>query len=135
MARQTVVHITDDLDRGSEADTTRLLGWDGYMYILDLTNKHDKELLEQIQPYLDAAHKRVRIPSKFLPKDDVFPEEVKPVKAGKRRGGATAKANAVADKRLRAKIRQWGRENGWKVSTRGILPADLTAAYREAHKS
>ena len=106
------------------------MGWDGDLYVLDLTTEHAKELRELVQPYIDAAHNKVRIAKKLLPKNDALPDEIKTPRAIS--GGSAAKANAVPDKELRSKIRQWGRENGYEVSERGILPRADSGVFQGA---
>lgn len=50
-----------------------------------------------------------------------------------RKGGVNAKAQAVPDKALRDKIRQWARDKGHHVNDKGFLPKDVVAAYYKAH--
>jgi hypothetical protein len=44
-----------------------------------------------------------------------------------------AKAQAIPDKALRDKIRQWARDNGYHVNSHGFLPREVVAAYDAAH--
>lgn len=148
MARQLVQIMWDDLDRQVEADEVIEFGWEGVNYVLDLTTEHADEFRAFIQPYLNAAHEKVKIPKlpaqqrvKAVPTQLALP-------AGKARETATkvaaeqtdhsapgwsAKERAIPDPNLRAKIREWGRQRGYDVKRRGILPAEVTAAYMEEH--
>jgi hypothetical protein len=46
----------------------------------------------------------------------------------RQRSGGTARQESRA-------IRQWAQSQGIEVSTRGRIPGDLVARYREAHPS
>ncbi|AHJ86399.1 hypothetical protein 40AC_35 [Mycobacterium phage 40AC] len=117
MARELIMKMTDDFDRTKPADVTRVIGWEGYDYTLDLSNRNDKELQKLLQPWLDAAHEKVKQPkgrqktkasSKVYPKVDVGKEE-------------------------RQAIREWARENGFEIGDKGIVSRRIVAAYTEAH--
>lgn len=47
--------------------------------------------------------------------------------------GTTAKSQAIPDKKLRTEIRRWANDNGYEVSPRGYLPANIVNLFNEAH--
>lgn len=128
MAREVIVIMRDDLDRVSEADTTEVIGFRGYNYILDLSQKNADELEALLQPYLDAAHDKIRIPRTAQPR-------VEPAgRAGTTPAfpGMTDHATAGMSKEMRRIIREWARRNGYEVAARGIIARDIVAAYEAA---
>lgn len=100
-----VVHI-DDID-GAEGARPVDFSIDGQAYTIDLTEQNEAELRRLLQPYLDRAEKVGR-------------------KRGQRKGAAAQGTST-------AKVRAWAVANGYKVSTRGRVPADILAAYEAAH--
>ena len=101
---QTVVHIEDDID-GGKADQTIRFAWQGTTYEIDLSNKNAKAFEKAIAPYVDHA-RRVR---------------------GKHSAKPTAgKRTDLAD------IRKWAQKNGYQVSPRGRLAAEVIQAYDAA---
>ena len=106
MALITRVYLVDDLD-GSEATETVRFGLDGTNYAVDLSEAHANELRDLLAPYVGVGRKL----------------------SGQRRMArrvATGEPNA-------ADVRAWARENGYDVSTRGRVPADVLQAYAAAH--
>lgn len=116
MARELILVITDDFDKTSPADESRVLGWDGYDYVLDLTTENDKKLQELLQPYLEAAHEKVKQKNPKTRKKN--PDEPVAQKT---------------QKELRAAIREWANANGYKVGEKGIIAKRIVDAYAEAH--
>ncbi|WP_099021286.1 histone-like nucleoid-structuring protein Lsr2 [Mycolicibacterium palauense] len=129
MARETLVRMWDDLDKSQLADTTRELGWDGQIYVLDLTEEHAEELQSLLQPYLDSAHERLRWTKGRRGARGATSAPV--TQSGR---GTSSSTRSFGDKETRAAIRQWGRDNGYEVSDRGFLPSSLVEAYQEAHE-
>lgn len=111
MARQTIVQLTDDLD-GSEAEETVSLGFRGVNYELDLNAKNAAGLEKALSKYLDVA-RRVSTNRTARPKTA-------------RRTGANR-----GDGKVPA-IREWARENGFQVSDRGRIAAEIRSAYDAA---
>ena len=106
MAQRVNVVLIDDLD-GSEATETVRFGLDGTNYAVDLSEAHANELRDLLAPYVGVARKL----------------------SGQRRMARKAtsgEANA-------ADVRAWARENGYDVSARGRVPADVLQAYAAAH--
>lgn len=125
MAREVVVRVTDDFDNAVDADTTRILGWEGYNYIIDLSEKNDAELQALLQPYLDAAHEKVKQRKKDIPKTTT------PVAAARPTPPKPASSKLTAEKR--ATIRAWAKEHGIDVGDKGILAKRIVEAYEAEH--
>jgi hypothetical protein len=127
VAKIVTVRLADDLDKDLDANVTREIGIDGFIYVLDLSDKHSEALDADLARWLEAAHQRVKWPKKqlreALKEADPDPTPVLPGKPQER-----------VDKDLRRKIRDWGRRNGFEVSDRGYLPKRLVEAFHEAHK-
>lgn len=104
MAQRVHIVLEDDLD-GSNADETVTFALDGVNYEIDLSKKNAAKLRDAFALYVGSA-RRVsgRAPRR-----------------GRGRGGPSA-----------AEIREWAREQGYEVSDRGRVPADVRAAYEAA---
>lgn len=106
MAQRTQVVLTDDLD-GSEAKETVRFGLSGTEYEIDLSKQHADQLAAAIEPYIRVAR---RIGSA-------------------RRSGA----RSAGHHRSQAAVRAWARAQGFKVSDRGRIPAQVIAQYDASH--
>ncbi len=107
MAQRIVYRLEDDLDN-SEAAETIVFGLDSVSYEIDLSEENAAKLRDVLAPYV-AGGRRVGGKRKV---------------AGRRRSGG---ANSATE------IRAWANENGYKVSTRGRVPAEVREAYERAH--
>lgn len=97
-----VVHI-DDVD-GSEGASPVEFSIGSDAYTIDLTEDNEQALREALAPFIEKAEKITR-----------------------RRGGANTR---TAPKRSNnTAIREWARENGYDVSSRGRIAADIVEAY------
>ena len=110
MAQKVQVMLVDDID-GSTADETVTFALDGISYEIDLTEEHAKALRESFAEWVGHAR---RSGGRKTPA---------------RRGG-TARASDSGDA---GKIREWARENGYEVSERGRISAEIREAYEKAH--
>lgn len=110
MVQKTQVVLIDDID-GSDADETVTFAIDGVGYEIDLTAAHASELREAFASWVGHARKAGR--------------SVAAARTSGRRAGA--------DRAQLAKIREWARENGHKVSERGRIPGSVLEAYEAAH--
>ena len=108
MAQKVNIVLVDDLD-GSEASSTVSFGLDGTTYEIDLNDKNAGKLRDALAPYLGHARK---------------------VSGGARRGRKASGGNLGPSPRL---VRDWARSNGYDVSDRGRVPADVIAAYEAAN--
>ncbi|GAC56290.1 LSR2-like protein [Gordonia hirsuta DSM 44140 = NBRC 16056] len=106
MAKVTKIQIVDDID-GAELDDYETVRWslDGKNYEFDTSPAHAAEFRELLDRYQKVSR---TISSR-------------PVRRAAAKAGDT-----------RA-IRAWATENGFAVSDRGRIPADVVAAYEAAH--
>lgn len=111
MAARTVVHLIDDVD-GGEADETVNFSLDGVDYTIDLSHGNADSLRKALSEFMAAGRRNGRSVK-------VGRTQVKP-------GGDRAQNQA---------IREWARRNGYQVSERGRIPADLIAQFQAANGS
>jgi hypothetical protein len=107
MASRTIVELVDDL-AGGPADESVSFGLDGREYEIDLSTANAKKLRGALEGYQAVAR---RIGSR-------------PV--GRPRG-RVGQAATIGDA---AEIREWAVSNGFEVSSRGRIPAQLREAYQ-----
>jgi hypothetical protein len=113
MAQRVVVEKTDDTN-GKPADETVSFGLDGLELEIDLTAKNAAALRKVFDKYIKHG-RRV---------------------GGRRRrspASAPARSSSTAGADTKA-VRQWASENGYTVSARGRIPAEVTEAYRAAQR-
>ena len=114
MAVRYETRYVDDID-GAALDNDEVqsiaFSFDGKDYSIDLSAANAEAFREAISPFLNAATK-------------VAP-------GNKRRTARKAASSASAgETRL---IREWARNNGYTVSDRGRIPADVMDAYAAAN--
>jgi hypothetical protein len=116
MAQKYIVQLVDDLTQEpieeGEGESVRF-SLDGVGYTIDLTTQHADELRNVLAPYVSKARKG----------DGV-------ARAGSRSGASSPSRGPKGD--LKA-IREWASSNGFKVSSRGRIPAEVQNAYNAAH--
>ncbi|GGK86608.1 hypothetical protein JOE58_001180 [Curtobacterium luteum] len=116
MAQKVTVQLVDDLDdspiTASEGRTVEF-AFDGSTYEIDLSNDNVDKFREAISDYVAAARKV----------------------SGRRSGGATASKPAPkrGNSEELAKIREWAKDNGYEVSSRGRISTQVQEAYAAAH--
>ncbi|WP_063002579.1 histone-like nucleoid-structuring protein Lsr2 [Nocardia mikamii] len=110
MARKVIVELVDDYDGKSKADETVLFSLDGVDYEIDLSAKNAGKLRNIFEQWTEPGRKVGRI------------------SRSKNRGDA----RTVADKKQTGAIRTWARNNGYTVSSRGRIQADIIEAYNDA---
>lgn len=122
MAQKVQVVLTCDLDEEEvPAAQTVTFGYDGYTYAFELCEQHLEEVNEIFQAWIGAARladggrRRRSSASSATP-------------ARSRRGASGASANGSSD------VRTWARNNGFSISERGRIPAEVRRAYEEAHR-
>jgi hypothetical protein len=109
--------LTCDLDEDEvPAAETVTFGYEGATYAFELCEQHLVEFNDTIQAYIGSARL---------------------AEGPRRRRAATAgpgrARRAVATGTGSGEIRVWARENGFKISERGRIPADVRAAYDAAN--
>ena len=108
MAQKVQVLLVDDLD-GSQADETVTFGLDGVSYEIDLSSGNASKLRGELTQYVEHARKSSA------------------AQARRRR------ARTGAGREQSARIREWAKAHGKKISERGRIPADILAEYEAAH--
>ncbi|MEA5454791.1 Lsr2 family protein [Sinomonas sp. JGH33] len=112
MAQKVKIILVDDLDGGSADETVRF-GLDGSSYEIDLSHANAAKLRESLVDYVAVARKSTA------------------------RLGQAPRARAASGSSSRnsesAKIRQWARDNGYGVNSRGRIQAEIQEAYRKAN--
>lgn len=122
MAKQVYVELVDDID-GAPIKTGKgeTIGFsvDGVEYEIDLGVKNAKEFRKQLDYWAEHATK---VSSRGK-------------KATAKKSSATASTASTVPARdpLQIKaIREWANQNGFTVSSRGRIPADVEQAYNSA---
>ena len=113
MAEKVLVSLVDDLD-GSDADETIEFGLDGVSYVIDLSAENAEELRDALAQYVEHARRlggRKRTPGRAAVKSVARPPSV--------------------DREQNQAIRSWARKNGYQISDRGRIPAEVVEAYHQ----
>jgi sRNA-binding protein len=108
MAQKVQVLLVDDLD-GSQADETVTFGLDGVSYEIDLSSGNAGTLRNELTQYVEHARKASSVPAR------------------------RRRARTGAGREQSARIREWAKAHGKKISERGRIPADILAEYEAAH--
>ena len=108
MAQKVNIILVDDLDGGS-ADENVQFGLDGASYEIDLSSANAAELRSSLERFVAAARKTT--------------------------AGRTSRTKQAAQTRGNdsAQIRQWARDNGYAVNSRGRIQAEIQEAYQKAN--
>ncbi|MGN0102012.1 MAG: Lsr2 family protein [Dietzia sp.] len=113
MAQQFQVQYIDDLDGtdlGTEANSISF-AFDGKEYTIDLSDENAAKFREVMAPYVENGHR-------------VTTGKAKPARRTASKSAASGETKA---------IREWARKNGYEVSDRGRIPADIMDAYAAAN--
>jgi hypothetical protein len=110
MAQKVNIILVDDLDGGS-ADENVKFGLDGVNYEIDLSAANATELRSSLERFIGAARKA----------------------SGSSGRTARTKAPTAGRSHDSAQIRQWARENGYTVNSRGRIQAEIQEAYQKAN--
>lgn len=108
MAQKVNIILVDDLD-GSEADETVSFALDGTSYEIDLNEKNAAKLRDALSGYIGHARK---------------------VSATRKRRSSASSSSSGPSAR---ELRDWARSNGYEVSDRGRVPAEVREAFEAAH--
>jgi ribosomal protein L4 len=121
MAQKTIVQLIDDLD-GDEAAETISFGLDGAQYEIDLSENNAAALRDVLATYIAHARRTGRNSARAANNNGA-------TNAPSRRG----RSGARTDREQTAQIREWARSNGHKIGDKGRIPADILAAWQDAH--
>ncbi|HWC24907.1 MAG TPA: Lsr2 family protein [Flexivirga sp.] len=108
MAQRVQILLEDDLD-GSEASETVNFSLDGKSYEIDLSAANSAQLRDDFAKWIGHA------------------------RAVRGRGGRVAPGRTTTGRTDLNKVREWGRKNGFKVSDRGRVSAEVQEAYARAN--
>lgn len=112
MVQKVSYILVDDID-GKEAVETVTFGLDGVSYEIDLSAANAERLRSAFAEWVGAGRK---------------------VTGRRQRAGAgRGRASAPARSGDAAVVRAWANENGYTVSERGRIPAEVRAAYEARH--
>jgi hypothetical protein len=116
MAQKVQVLLVDDIDGGTAQETVTF-SLDGVAYEIDLTAENAAELRESFSRWVGHARK---------------------VGSGSRSGGRQSRGGGQSRRSGSSAgdataIREWARQNGYEVSERGRISAEVRAAYEAAH--
>jgi len=106
MAQKVQVVLLDDID-GGPADETVTFSLDGVAYEIDLSAANAAKLREAMAPWIGGA-RRV---------------------GGRTRTTAVRRGTTRSSGGKNTEIREWARANGYSVSDRGRIPAEVKAAF------
>ncbi|WP_432563166.1 histone-like nucleoid-structuring protein Lsr2 [Kineococcus sp. SYSU DK003] len=118
MAQKVQVLLVDDID-GGDATETLTFSLDGVNYEIDLSDEHASALRDAFAPWVGHARR-------------VGGRSASARKASSARPAA-AKASSGGPERDTGEVRTWARENGYTVSDRGRISAEVLQAYDDAH--
>ena len=108
MARKVSVILVDDIS-GYEAVETVEFGLDGTGYEIDLSLENSRELRNLIRPYIEKGRKVTGT------------------------GRRPARSRTASDDGRNKKMRAWAKEQGFKISERGRVPAEIAVKYEAAN--
>jgi hypothetical protein len=111
MAQKVQVLLVDDIDGGT-ADETVTFSLDGVSYEIDLTSAHAAELRDAFATWVGHARKVGGRTS-----------------SGRGSGGGASRPRRASDA---GAVRTWAKENGYDVSERGRISAEIREAYEAA---
>lgn len=108
MAQQFQVRYIDDLDGSDLGDNSNAISFafEGKEYSIDLSDENAQAFRDAVAPYIEAGHRVT----------------------GTRAKSARRAATKAASGDTKA-IRDWARTNGYDVSDRGRISADVMEAY------
>lgn len=126
MAQKTIVTLIDDLT-GEEADqiSTVKFALDGVSYEIDLADHNAAALRDALADYVAAARRTGGRQSGG--------SAAGPAATRGSSGGAGPSRSGYNRETLKS-IREWAKQNGYTISDRGRLPADVVAAWEEQHR-
>lgn len=110
MAQRVQVILVDDVSGGDATETVEF-ALDGVTYEIDLNDENATRLREDLAPWIGQARRS----------------------GGRRQTRRRGSSSTSGSSEDLSKIREWGRENGFKVSSRGRVSQELRDAYAAAH--
>jgi hypothetical protein len=117
MAQKVLVQFVDDLD-GVPGDDVSTVSFalDGVTYEIDLREENASKLRDSLAEFVESAR---RVGGR--------------VKRGVAPAAAPPRPVDVRSKEQTKAIREWAKKNGYELADRGRIPANVIAAFEEAH--
>ncbi|MEQ3552826.1 Lsr2 family protein [Pseudonocardia nematodicida] len=115
MAQLLTVRLVDDLT-GEEAAETVAFALDGKSFEIDLSIDHAARLRDDLAPFVGAARRASSAGAETRTS----------------RGGPPKLDGAASSRQRNQGVRAWARQNGFKISDRGRIPAEILIAYRSS---
>lgn len=112
VAQVHTVRLVDDLT-GSHADETIPFALDGKQYEIDLSHSHAGVLRDALAPFIKAARSAS-------------------TRSPRQARGDNKGPSSTALRRHNQAVRAWAQQNGYTVSDRGRIPAEVVSAYQSA---
>ncbi|KQU46867.1 hypothetical protein ASG84_09040 [Rhodococcus sp. Leaf278] len=122
MARRITTQLVDDIDGSAiddESGETIEFAVNGVEYSIDLKAKNAHEFHKKLDLYIEHATR-------------VGGRKRKPSPAAASTSAAAGGSGKRDPEQTRA-IRQWAFDQGYEISERGRIPADIEEAYNAAH--
>lgn len=113
MAQKVNIVLVDDLD-GSEATETVTFGLDGVSYEIDLNDANAAKLRDALGGYVGHARKVTGGGRR----------------ATRRTSSSAGSGGSASDTKA---VREWARANGYEISERGRISAEIQQAYASAN--
>jgi len=117
MAQQVLVEMVDDID-GTTAAQTVPFSLDGISYEIDLSAVNAGALRDELARYV-AASRRVG---------------GRKVRLAVGQSSTGSPAGGPADRERSRQIRAWAIDNGYEISERGRIPANVISAHEQAEQ-
>lgn len=108
--RKLVTQLVDDLD-GGHADETVSFALDGRSYEIDLSEDHATSLRNALDDYVSRARRA----------------------GDSSRDRKSSSGSVQRDPSQTRAIREWAKQNGHAISSRGRIPRPVVTAYEAAH--
>jgi len=115
MATVTRTYLVDDLDNSTDDVETVRFNAEGTNYEIDLSAANAERLRTKLARFVEAAH------------------PVKPSSAASGKRTGRGRASAAATKQPTPDIREWAKQAGLKVSSRGRISAEIVERYNAEH--
>jgi hypothetical protein len=109
MSQKHIVQLIDDID-GSPATETIAFSLDGSAYEIDLNSVNAAKLREAFALFIGSGRRVAR-----------------PVSGAKRAKSSNSEKGQVAA------IREWAKQNGFKIGEKGRIPSTVLEAYDAQH--
>ncbi|WP_432571903.1 histone-like nucleoid-structuring protein Lsr2 [Kineococcus sp. SYSU DK005] len=122
MAQKVQVLLVDDIDGGDAAETVTF-SLDGVDYEIDLSEEHAGALREAMATWVGHARKVSGRSSGASRRS-----------APRERAQGRSSSTPSGPSRDTGAVRTWAKENGYTVSDRGRISADVLQAYDDAHQ-